>query len=603
LTAARDGFFESLEVSDLITLLRLLDNPLQDIPLLAVLRSPLVGLSLDELAQVRSHNAEKPFWTALMVFQRTADRNAAWTKIDLFARQFTRWRELVRQASLSQCLETVLTETHYEALLLAGPRGEERGANLRRLLNLARQFDPYQRQGLYRFLRFVEAQADEDLDLPPALPATADAVRLMSVHKSKGLEFPIVALAGLGTRFNEQDLNEQVLLSERYGLCPKITPPEADQSYPGLPYWLARRSERRELRGEELRLFYVALTRARDALLLVGTAPRKASTVRWSGSGASPINTTDIVNARSHLDWLLLWLPQVTAENSWSDERQGHNSFLRWQLYDENDPVFADRKAPVEEPSPANAGGLDEIEEQIVRVTGRLAWTYPFPAATVETAKTSVSVLRRRQPDEGEGEAKSLFPFRAPRRGGKRDGSLSAAEIGSAHHLFLQLAAFDRLADATTVRQEVERLRDDGSLTVAEAAALDVGALASFWQSVLGQKIRAQRRDAHREIPFTARFSAADLAAAGLPLNIPPGEFVVVQGVADLAVILPGEIWLVDFKTDELNLEELDRKAKVYQPQLTLYALALSRIYRRPVTECHLHFLSPGVTVPVPLPG
>src|SRR5262249_47719479 len=151
---------------------------------------------------------------------------------------------LVRQASLSQCLESAIGQTHYEALLLAGPRGEERCANVCRLLDLARQFDPYRRQGLYRFLRFVEAQEQEELDLPPALPVAADAVRLMSVHKSKGLEFPVVVLACMGSRFNEQDLSQPVLLNEEYGLCPRITPPDLDQSYPGLPYWLARRRER-----------------------------------------------------------------------------------------------------------------------------------------------------------------------------------------------------------------------------------------------------------------------------------------------------------------------------------------------------------------------
>jgi len=377
LTAARDGFFASLEVSDLLNLLKLLDNPLQDVPLLAVLRSPLVGMSLDELAEVRASIPAKPFWTAMARWREEMSRMAScvkpgsdrvetldatrntqhassetFSKVDLFFRQFERWRGIVRQTSLSQCLETALTETHYEAFLLAGERGVERAANVRQLLDLTRQFDPYQRQGLYRFLRFAEAQEDEDLDLQPPSPPSENAVKLLSIHRSKGLEFPIVVLAGLGTKFNEQDLYGPVLLHETLGLCPKITPPGADQSYPGLTHWLARRAERCELRGEELRLFYVALTRARDALFLVGTTHQTADMARWECATAAPVSTNEVADARSHLDWLRTWLPRATAKGDWRNECRGENKLLRWQIHDQNDECF-------NEPSPETTRASD----------------------------------------------------------------------------------------------------------------------------------------------------------------------------------------------------------------------------------------------------
>jgi ATP-dependent helicase/nuclease subunit A len=613
LLAARDGFFESLEISDLVNLLRLLDNPLQDVPLLAVLRSPLAGFSPNELAEVRAHNSEELFWTALVIFHRTgtgrklsdgdensAPRSSAWTKADLFLRQFARWREAARQTSLSQCLDAVLAETHYEALLLAGRRGGERAANVRRLLDLARQFDPYQRQGLYRFLRFVKAQEDEELDLQPAPPPSdEDAVRLMSVHKSKGLEFPVVALACLGTRFNERDLNEPVLLNELFGLCPKITPPDAEQSYPALPYWLARRGEQRELRGEELRLLYVAMTRARDTLLLVGTVNRTAGDAKWEAEPPAPISTAAVASARSHLDWLLAWLPRATAAEDWRDDRGGRNQILCWQIHDEAGPAFADRAAPSPETDDATAAPGPAEAESIEKLKAILAWQYPFVTATTEPAKTSVSALRRRWRDETDDEARPLFPFKTAARPPSSDGGLSAAEIGSAHHLFLQFAALDKLATAAAVKAESERLRDEGMLTPEETAALDLEALAAFWRSEAGKRILAQREHVHREIPFTARLAPADLAECGLTLNLPPGEFVVVQGVADLAVILPKEIRLVDFKTDDLQEAELAGKTKLYEPQLKLYALALERIYQRPVTECQLHFFSLRRTAPI----
>ena len=615
LAAARDGFFDSLEVSDLINLLRLLDNPLQDVPLLAVLRSPLAGLSLDELAEVRAHNRERHFWTTLALFHREgterqdpsdaespAARSSAWRKANLFFGQFARWREVARQTSLSECLDTVLAETAYAALLAAGPRGRERAANVRRLLDLARQFDPSQRQGLYRFLRFVEAQEDADLDLPPAAAPAGDAVRLLSIHRSKGLEFPVVALAGLGTRFNERDLNEPALVHEVHGLCPQISPPGREQTYPSLACWLARRSERREHRGEELRLLYVALTRARDTLLLTGTVNRPADQAKWPAEQAGDISTADVTAARSHLDWLLAWLPHATTTTDWRDDRQGGNRILRWEIHDQKDPVFADRTASVLETAvDAPTARAPNHAESIRMLRAALAWQYPFTPATTEAAKTSVSALRRRARDETDEEAKPLFRFNVPSPTAARRGSgLSAAQIGSAHHLFLQFAALEKLGDTAAVKAEAGRLRDKGRLTPAETASLDVEALAAFWRSGVGKRILAQRECVHREIPFTARCSPADLAECGLTLNLPAEEFLVVQGIADLAVILPKEIWLVDFKTDEVRDWELEERKKQYAPQLKLYARSLERIYQRPVTECVLHFLSCRTTVPIP---
>jgi len=609
--AARAGFFASLEVSDLLSLLKLLDNPLQDVPLLAVLRSPLVGMSLEDLVEIRAAARNELFWTALVRLPgiqtpeskaQSPGRAALMGKVESFLAQFNRWRDLIRQTSLSQCLETALSETHYEALLLAGERGVERAASVRRLLDLARQFDPYQRQGLYRFLRFVEAQEDDDLDLPTGATPNTDAVRLLSIHKSKGLEFPVVVLAGLGTRFNEQDLNSSVLVHERFGLCPRISPPEMLQGYSGLTHWLARKSERRELRAEELRLFYVALTRARDALLLVGTTGCNVSAASWQSEQSPPLNATTIVNARSQLDWLLHWLPRATKSADWHDDRSGGNDLLRWKVHPADDPAFTAAGAAVK---PGNSTAIPHSDESaaIEAIKTRIAWQYPFVAATKEAAKTSVSALRRRMADEPDGESKQWFVTRVERPAARRDSQrsaarLSAAERGTAHHLFLQHVELQRAGDEAGLRKEASRLKSADLLTVDQVAALDFASLAEFWTSQVGQKIRDEAEHVRREVPFTARFTPREvegIVGAQVGRNL-EDEFVVVQGVADLVVFLPGGLWLLDFKTDDVGVADLAAKVDHYQPQLKLYALALARIHRRPVTECWLHFLACGKT-------
>jgi ATP-dependent helicase/nuclease subunit A len=611
LCAARDGFFTSLEVSDLLNLLKLLDNPLQDVPLLAVLRSPLMGMTLEELAEVRAQGGTKNlFWTALVRSVKSAAGalpRETRCKIELFLEQFGRWRELVRQTSLSQCLETALTETHYEPLLLAEARGPERVANVRRFLELARQFDPFQRQGLYRFLRFVRLQEEEELDLEPASPPTGDTVRLLSIHKSKGLEFPVVVLAGLGTRFNEQNLNEMVLLDESLGLCPKICPPDADQSYAGLTHWLARRHEQRELHGEELRLFYVALTRARDRLILVGTTNHNAGVVHWGTNPSEQIPTAEVESARCPLDWLLAWLPRVTRPEHWREEWAGGNDLLCWQIRDAEDPIFTNEvtSVPANQTKPLSPRPAKALEE----LSQRLAEPYPFTAATTEAAKTSVTVLRRQAADEQDDEATKLFqPKLHPQRTGSA--KLSAADIGLAHHSFLQWVSLTRTGSKEELCAEAGRLQSEGLLTPDQSAALDFKSLAMFWAGEIGVKIRRHSANVKRELPFTARFGKAELdrllqtaAITGNSTNDTAGQdFIVVQGVADLVVLLANEIWLVDFKTDQAGEAELPAKTKLYEPQLRIYATALARIYQKPVTQCWLYFLTVHKTYTVPLP-
>ncbi|MBI4324698.1 MAG: UvrD-helicase domain-containing protein [Chloroflexi bacterium] len=606
LQASRGGFFESAEILDLVSVLTLLDNPLQDVPALAVLRSPLAALTLDELAQIRLAQPKGHYWTALQRFHReishlkarSADAQSAWPKVDAFLRRFAEWRRCVRQASLSEGLEKILGDTQYPAWALTQPRGEQRLANVKRFQVWAREFDQFQRQGLFRFLKFIEAQQAAAIDHAPAPLETENAVRLLSIHQSKGLEFPIVAMADLGKLFNFADLSEQIILDEQYGLCPQVKPPLTEQRYPSLPYWLARRRQKRELLGEELRLLYVAMTRACDLLLLAGTAARSTLVERWPGASAPCRETQQVLTARSGLDWLGPWLPEATGSLDWAKQMAGQSALLRWRIHDDSSlPMALEHlaagaaTAPPETPAHADAVAWQKLQ-------ARLTWQYPFLPATHEPAKTSVTALRRRlalAADEAATAAPWIAPsvFRRPERV-PTEGALTSAEAGTAHHLFLQFVSWDCLESEAALRQEATRMERAGLLLPKELQALDYAALAAFWASDIGKKIRANRSCVHRELAFTARITAADLAEFNLWSKAPaiPGEFVVVQGVADLAVILPTELWLLDFKTDAVAAADFEEKAGYYAPQIQLYALALRRIYQRPVTECWLHFLS-----------
>jgi ATP-dependent helicase/nuclease subunit A len=605
LAVARGGFYQTAEIFDLLSLLQLLDNPLQDVPCIAVLRSPLVGLTLDELAEIRLAAREKHFWTTLNHWakaesgKRKAETTSA--KVAQFLERFSCWRKLAKQISLSQCVEQILEETLYADWLRAQPRGAQRAGNVTAFLQLAQQFDQFQRQGLFRFLKFIEAQQEAETEPEVSAVATENAVRLMSIHQSKGLEFPVVVLADLAKNFNEQDLHGDIIFDEAYGLCPKIKPPQAGGRYPSLPHWLAQRRQKRELRGEELRLLYVALTRARENLILTASITEKAWEEKWQKPQA--VTVQNIAGARNFADWLALWFGKRKRECGMQNEAEGSLPELRWQIV--TDDQLSERwgERPREPLSPTVHDGLrghsplqSDIDDAILdKLRARLEWSYPMSAATTRKAKSSVTALRR-EAEELDEEAEQTFVSntfrpRLARTLAPPKSKLSATEIGVAHHKFLQHVALDKTRNLVA---EADQLTRENYLTAEERAALDLNTLAAFWNSKLGQEIAAHAAEVRRELPFTARFSPKEIAAiTGKPAE--PGlenEFIVVQGVADLAVILPNEIWLVDFKTDDVTPRDLPEKIKTYQPQLQLYAAALEKIFGRKVTLRALHFLA-----------
>ncbi|HAO77510.1 MAG TPA: helicase-exonuclease AddAB subunit AddA [Verrucomicrobia subdivision 3 bacterium] len=596
LSVARGGFFESAEILDLLSLLQLLDNPLQDVPCIAVLRSPLVGLSLDELVEIRL-TTKGHFWTALNRIQneKLKIKNGAAEKTPKFLERFSRWRKLAKRNSLSECLEAVLAETLYADWLRAQPCGAQRAANIERFLNLAQSFDQFQRQGLFRFLKFIEAQQEAGSEPDaPAIP-TENAVRLMSIHQSKGDEFPVVALPDLAKTFNEQDLRGEIIFDEEFGLCPKVKPPSSGRRYPSLPHWLAQRRQKRELRGEELRLLYVALTRARDTLVLSATITEKKWGTVWSQP--EPVTPQKIADAKCFADWLGLWFAQ-NADGAGATG--GETPHLRWRLVDDaelgDDSVRRSRgdeaqnKENLETPhvvsyNDKNVATFDAAAVEKLRAV--LSWENPHAAATKRKAKSSVTELRRTA-EELDEEAEPVFTrpkFAAKNR------KLSAAESGTAHHKFLQHFALEKTGGLAA---EAERLVRENYLSADERAVLDLDALAAFWDSDLGEKIRVNAEKVRRELPFTARFSPAEIAeiTGGKTDTTLADEFVVVQGVADLVVLLPQEIWLVDFKTDEAGKNDLPEKIKTYAPQLKLYAAALEKIFARKITLRALHFFA-----------
>lgn len=601
LEAPRGGFLEAQEILDLRCLLAVLDNPRQDLPLVAVLRSPLAGFTPDELAAVRLAARDAGWWPALQAAARAAvppDAGeavraafaSARDKAGEVAAALRRWRRLAREGALAHALEAVLAETGYEAWLAVQPHGAARLANVRRLLALARRFDQHQRHGLYRFLRHLEAAEAAEAGPEQAPPPDHDAVRLMSIHAAKGLEFPVVVVAGLGTLFNDRDERGDFLLDAALGLAPRF--PHGPQQLPRdtLARWTAKQRSRRDRLGEELRLLYVAMTRAADRLILTAAPGRKFSWPEAAAPGPLPLRTLE--NGRSPLHWLAPLLADLTGDAGWREAGEGVGSLLAWRVH-AGPPLPASAAVPAAALPPA----VDDAQAEAAK--RRFAWRYPHEAATREPAKTSVTALRRRWQEKAEEDeaAPARFAHARPRA------DEAAAEAGVAHHLFLERLDLTADPSPTNLAAAADRMTAEDWLTPEQRDALDLAGLRAFLESDLGQRVRARAADVQRETPFTFRLDAADAAQWRVGNPVGAGdEFQVVQGIADLVVRMPDEIWLVDFKTDDIRPDDATARAEAHRAQLELYALALERIHGRPVTERWVWFLRArrGVRLPSP---
>lgn len=654
LVSSRSGLYETIEVSDLLQLLRVLDNPAQDIPLIAVLRSPIVGMTLDELAVIRIDQRSGDYWAAVRRFHDlharahepsqeksavSADsavagasptesgsqsddqekllieiRNSAWNRIDVFLQRFSRWRRIARRHSVSSCLECVLEETHYEDWLEARHPSGQAVANVRRFLEFAREFDRSQGRGLFQFLQQVDAQVEMEYDPEPAVIGGENAVRLMSVHQSKGLEFPVVVVADIGRQFNLRDSTNRIVLDEELGICAQIRANGKGQFYPSLPHWMAARRQKRESLSEELRLLYVAVTRAADLLILCGSTSGTTARERWELPTGRRPTTRALLGGRCWLDWLGGLMPRLCEDPEWLDKPEGAGRLVRWQVYRENGSgsqgeIASELQVVGQDVSGSIAAGaardtVAEFEAICNRLEKLHNWQYPHVAATSEAAKASVSVLRRRVVEEMQSEAARLFRFDAEgflSRAGQGTAGLSPAERGTAHHRFLQLADLAKLATEQGARSEAARLATTGFLAPEEVNVFDLKAVSAFWKSDFGKRLLLHSENLVRELEFTARFSPDDLRVLGVPVQAGLGsdEFIVVQGIVDLAVILEDQLWILDFKTDQIDESGLKSKVDAYRPQVLAYGMALGRIYRRPATEIWLHFLALNRSVKV----
>ena len=614
-----DNFFDLPEIQDLLALLKILDNPLQNIPLLAVLRSPFCGLTPDELAVVRFAQPKGHFWQALRRFHKnpakddspqlqTLQKNLpnqsktwlaeAQKKCGQFLKNYQRWKLAGRTHSIPKRVQLILAESRYLEALSSQTPWRNPQAQVQQFLQLARDFESQSPPDLARFLQSIDELRQSKHEIDPVPQETADAVQLMSIHKSKGLEFPIVILANLDKRFNAEDIRQPLILDNHYGLCWTLQLPGTSQTYPSLPHWLGKKKQREKLIAEEARLLYVALTRTRERLLLTGAATEQTLLKTWPKRRNQPPETNLSQRANSFLDWLGPWIVRQTRLASDPNLAQSAENGIHWQIHsnlaeDEPKPPNNNNDAPP--PPTPNAVNLQTLRQ-------RLNWRYPFPTATTQRAKASASILRQQsQLDTDEPSQKPLPPkFKTQKPKSEDQQQESAQTRGQAWHRILQFLPPDQATNLENARAAIQTLLAQNRLQPSDPETIQLHRIIEFWTSETGTQIRNQNpRHLRRELKFTAQFTNRQLRELGFDITDNPAVDnvpMIIQGAVDLALIQPKEIWLLDFQSDKIQPKVLQERTRLHTPQLALYRAALQKIYQRPVTRAWLHFLHLNTT-------
>ncbi|CAM5597660.1 ATP-dependent helicase/nuclease subunit A [Lysinibacillus sphaericus] len=294
--------------------LKVVDNPYQDIPLASVLRAPFVGLTENELAKIRLADTKTPFYDALRQFIRSEGhgvQSETFEKLQRFMLAFENWRDLARRGSLSDLIWKIYLDTHYYEMVGAMPNGKQRQANLRILHDRALMYEKTAFRGLFRFLRFIDRMRTrgDDLGTAKSIGEKDDVVRLVTIHSSKGLEYPVVFVAGMGRPFNKMDFHNPYLFDQDYGLAVKAIDPENRITYTSLPFLAMKEKKELEMRAEEMRVLYVAMTRAKERLILIGSVKNWDKTLdSWLDAQNLPVDAPlqDYLRARanSYFDWV-----------------------------------------------------------------------------------------------------------------------------------------------------------------------------------------------------------------------------------------------------------------------------------------------------------
>lgn len=616
------GYFQTTEVETILSLLAVIDNPIQDIPLAAVMHSPIIGMTDEELAwmmarykQTAKKGQDRGIYGAwkLWLKQGTGKEtdgqdkekmtasakkkqvkeleNRIFQKLTGLDQMLSHFRYLAGILPIHELLEKIYQETDFYAYVSAMPAGETRQANLDLLIERAAAYESTSYQGVFHFIRYVEKLKKIETDFGEAVLAGTEekTVRIMSIHKSKGLEFPIVILAGMGKKFNRQDAFGRLLIDAEFGIGADYFDLDMRLKSVTLKKQVLKRRLELESLGEELRILYVAMTRAREKLIMTATDLHLESKLEKYGitfddkgqlfrvKPKTSIPFVLLSGAGSYLDWLLMALPK--AKSTISCQKKAAAAFVGIEALHQMEKKTS-REMLLNQPEEIiyHAEYRKQLEEA-------LHFSYPHQEDTTLYAMMSVSELKRRSQEEETSQAMELFPKTENEKDLPKDSFGRGALRGTAYHRVLERINSWECQSFQEVVQKLGELTESGQLSREARKMVNAKTIWTFFQSDLGKRLSQAGREGrlHKEQQFMIGIPAREMNLAD------SDELVLVQGMIDTYAEEDDGLLLVDYKTD--YVEETEELKKRYQVQIQYYIRALEQVTGKTVKEALLYSL------------
>ncbi len=575
-----NSYFDTIEIKVMINILRIIDNTKQDIPIISVMRSPVGSFSIDELIKIRMLKKDDEFFTALQNREALKDEKLK-RKIEKFKSKIEEWRFRSRSISMSRLIWEIMIDTNYYYFNGLMKNGNLKQANLRLLVDRAGEFEKDGYSGISDFIEYLDRVKKSSGDMMTAkiLGENDDVVRLMTIHKSKGLEFPVVICAGLNKKFNKSDLTGDLITSKKCLLAPKYINREKNIYKETLPRFASKIQINRENISEEMRVLYVALTRAVDKLILTGTVDDFTKWhEKWRKEKLNYINT---LSASSYLDWIGYILNK--DDSSYHPEKVNVSILAR-----RDEESNTDVKACLDN---IFQGDWKDAEEYGA-IDKKMNWKYDYGQKSQVPDKITVTDIK---------ELKSKnenFKYRIPTLREiplfkSSSSRFTPAEIGTITHSVLQFIRLDKEIDMKYIEESIEEMIEKKQLTKEEASVVETKKILAFYSSSLGRRMISSR-DVYKEQPFILKKNIREILDSN-----EKDRKILVQGVIDCYFLEGDELVLVDYKTDRLLDNNTTRLLEHYSPQISTYREALEKLTGLKVKEAYLYLLNSSTAIKV----
>ena len=604
------GYFESIEIRTIMSLLKIIDNPLQDVPMIATLRSPICGFTAEELSDLRLLNKDLYFYELIKeVSEGIHEINEELKfKCSKFIDDLSKWRDRAIYTPIDEFIWYLYMDTAFYGYVGALPNGKLRQANLKILFQRAKQYESTSFKGLFNFINFINKlrKSSGDMGSAKVLGENEDVVRIMSIHKSKGLEFPVVFTSGMGKQFNLMDLSNSILYHEELGFGPNFVNLETRNSYSTLAKEAIKKRIRLETLSEEMRILYVAFTRAKEKLIITGASSNLEKSISgWISSASldeSIVLPSEVLKGKSYLDWIAMAMCKHTCGEklrgvTGATRELITSDFSKWDI-----KFWTKELLTVDK----NLETVDKVEDESMFITSknvvvdkeisrRLDYKYKFIEGAMLPSNISVSDLKKKEFTYGDEIHDTVEVFKEKEvlkpKFLKEEKGLSAAERGTVIHYVMQRLNYDRVSTISEIKAQIEEMVLDNSLTEKEASTVWYKKIYNFFNSNLGKRLLKAYKDERlvsRELPFFTELSSVEYKPE-LNKDVYIDEKIRLQGIIDCFFEEEDGIVLLDYKTDYVEEEKVDEIIERYRAQLKYYKDALEKITEKRVKESYLY--------------